>query len=143
METAEITITSPTSSDEWVRYEYHMVTWTSLGSIDRVTIQLFKGTTWIDDITYTYTDNDGSYEVYCSSSYGTGTNFVIKITDYDDVNVFRYSQYFSIITGGNGGNGGPGGDGIGIPSYQLFIILGIIGVASGFLYKKIRIKTSS
>ena len=130
METAEFTITSPTSSSEWERYDYHMVTWTSLGSIDRVTIQLFKGTALVDDITFMYTENDGSYEVYCSSSYDTGSDYRIKITDYDDVNVYGYSAFFSIITGGIGSNG--------IPSYHLLIILGILGVVSGFLYKKIR-----
>lgn len=132
METAEITITSPTSSDEWEHYDFYIVTWTYLGSIDRVTIQLFEGTNLIDDITIMYTDNDGSYEVYCSSSYGTGSNYRIKITDYDDANVYGYSDYFTIITGGGLGGG--------IPSYHLFIILGIIGVVSGFLYKKSKIK---
>ena len=132
METVEINVISPTSSDEWERYDYHMVTWTSLGPIDRVTIQLFKGTDLIDDITFLYTDNDGSYEAYCSSSYEVGSDYRIKITDYDDANVYDYSDYFSIITGGIGGNG--------IPSYNLLIILGIIGVVSGFLYKKIRNK---
>ncbi len=123
METAEITVTSPTSSSEWEQNNNYLINWTSLGSIDKVTIQLFKGSNLIADIALTYTDNDGSYEVYCSSSYGSGSDYRIKITDYDDANVYGYSEYFSIIS-------------IGIPSYHIFIILGIIGVASGFLYKK-------
>ncbi len=132
METVEITVTNPTSSGEWERYDYNTVTWTSLGSIDRVTIQLFKATDLIDDITFLYTDNDGSFEAYCSSSYEVGSDYRIKITDYDDANVYVYSDYFSIITGGISGNG--------IPSYHLLIVLGIIGVVSGFLYIKIRNK---
>ena len=132
METVEINIVSPTSSDEWERYDYHMVTWTSLGSVDRVTIQLFKGADFVDDLTFMYTDNDGSFEAYCSSSYEEGSDYRIKITDYDDVNVYDYSDYFSITTGGIGSNG--------IPSYNLYIIFGIAGVVIGFLYKRVRTK---
>jgi hypothetical protein len=97
-ETVEITVTSPTSSDNWQDYNSYSITWTSIGPISHVIIQLYKGTTFVEDITYLYTENDGDYSfyVYSSENYD-GTDYRIKITDYDDANVYDYSDYFSMI----------------------------------------------
>ena len=63
-------------------------------------IQLYKGTTFIEDITYSYSTNDGEYDFYVSSSENyKGTDYRIKITDYDDSSVYGYSDYFSINVG--------------------------------------------
>ena len=97
LETTEITVTSPTSSSDWQELNTYTIMWTSLGTITDVVIQLYKGDTFVEDITYTYTDNDGSYDFYVSSSDNyDGTDYQIKIIDYDDSNVFVYSDYFSI-----------------------------------------------
>ena len=88
-ETAEITVTSPTSSDNWREYNSYSITWTSLGPISQVIIQLYKGDTFVEDITFLYTANDGDYSfyVYSSENYD-GTDYRIKITDYDVMQMY-------------------------------------------------------
>lgn len=126
-ETAEITVTSPTSSDNWHDYNSYSITWTSLGPISQVIIQLYKGATFVEGITYLYTDNDGDYSfyVYSSENYD-GTDYRIKITDYDDANVYDYSDYFSIHEGTFPI----------IPSFSTFLIITIIGIFTVILTKK-------
>ncbi len=99
-ENAEITITNPTASSIWLENNMYTIQWTSKGIIEDVKIQLFKGTTLIEDITFTYTDNDGEYifQVSYMKNYN-GTDYRIKITDYDDPNVYDYSDNFSINVG--------------------------------------------
>lgn len=99
-ENAEITVTNPTSSSIWLDNNMYAIQWTSKGIIEDVKIELYKGITFIEDITSTYTDNDGEYDFYVSLlRYYKGTDYRIKITDYDDSNVFDYSDYFSINSG--------------------------------------------
>lgn len=99
-ETAEITVTSPKSSDIWQDFNSYNIRWTSQGIIENVLIQLYKGTRLIENITYTYTANDGEYEFYFfSSDDDRGTDYRIKITDYDDSSVYDYSDYFTINIG--------------------------------------------
>ena len=130
-ETVDITVTSPTSSDNWQDYNTYSITWTSVGPISQVIIQLYKGATFVEDITFLYTDNDGDYSfyVYSSENYDS-TDYRIKITDYDDANVYDYSDYFTIHT-----------DVLPvipiIPSYNTFLIIAIIGTSTIILTKKI------
>ncbi|MEE9378371.1 MAG: DNRLRE domain-containing protein [Candidatus Lokiarchaeia archaeon] len=134
-ETAEITVTSPTSSDEWDDFTYYTIRWTSQGSIEDVIIQLYKGTTFIEDITYTYTDNDGEHEFYVSSSENyEGEDYRIKIMDYDDSRVYDYSDYFAI-------NKEPELPIIGdrrISGYNLIITISGIALISLILIKKLK-----
>ena len=129
METAEITITNPTSSSNWEDYYTYTIEWTSLGSIEDVKIELYKGSSVVEEVTWVlgYTENDGAYGFYVSSAENhEGTDYRIKITDYDDSSVYGYSDYFSINTG----NGDGIGDGLpfDIPSYNVLIIIGIISI---------------
>ncbi len=137
-ETAEIAITNPTSSSDWQEGSTHTITWTSLGSITRVKIELFKASNQIEEITFMYTDNDGSYEFYVSglSDYQEGSDYRIKITDYDDSNVYDFSDYFTISEFGGSSN-------LGIPSYNLLILLGTAGIALVSLTIKIRKNSKS
>ena len=133
-ETVDITVTSPASSDNWQDYNTYSITWTSVGPISQVIIQLYKGATFVEDITFLYTDNDGDYSFYVSSSKNyNGTDYRIKITDYDDANLYDYSDYFTIHT-----------DVLPvipiipiIPSYSTFLIIAIIGTFIVILTKKI------
>ena len=97
-ETTEITITSPKSSDILKDFSSYTIRWTSQGLIENVIIQLYKGSIFIEDITYMYTANDGEYDFY-TLSLERGTNYRIKITDYNDWMVYDYSDYFSINIG--------------------------------------------
>ena len=97
-ETAEITVTSPATSTTWQEGGTYTITWSSVGSINDVTIELYKGSTQIEEITFISTENDGSYSFYVSSlgDYEEGDDYRIKITDYDDENVYDFSDYFSL-----------------------------------------------
>ncbi len=98
-ENVEITVTNPTSSSNWVEWNTYAIQWTSTGDIDNVKIELYKGATFVEEITSAlgYTINDGEYNFYVSTAENyDGTNYRIKITDYDDPNVYGYSGYFSM-----------------------------------------------
>jgi len=95
----EITVTNPTSSTNWAEISISTIQWTSTGDIEDVKIELYKGATFIEEITdlFGYTANDGLYDFYVSSAENyDGTDYRIKITDYDDPTVYGYSDYFSI-----------------------------------------------
>lgn len=140
-ETAEITVTSPTSSDEWEDLNYYTIRWTSQGSIENVIIELYKGSTFIEDIHYTYTDNDGEYEFYVSSLENyEGTDYRIKITDYDDSRVYDYSDYFSINEEPELPTDGDGDGRIAISGYNLIIAISGITLISLILIKKLNQK---
>jgi len=100
-EIAEITVTTPTSSSKWFEYNTYSIHWTSLGSINDVEIKLYRGSTFIEDISWIgYTSNDGTYDFYVSSAENyKGSTYRVKIIDHDDPNVFDYSDYFSINVG--------------------------------------------
>ena len=101
-ENVDITVTSPTSTTDWFELYTYSIQWTSIGLIDNVEIELYKGNTFVEDITWLlgYTGNDGSYDFYVSTADNyKGTNYRIKITDHDDPTVFDYSDYFSINIG--------------------------------------------
>ncbi len=97
-ETAEFTVTSPTSSTNWEEINIYTITWTSVGTITDVIIELYKGDIYVEDITFILpTENDGSDDFYVSSSENyEGTDYRVKIIDNDDSNVYAYSEYFSI-----------------------------------------------
>ncbi len=101
-EIAEIAIKSPKENDKWEDFNDYSIRWSSKGSIEKVKIQLFKGNSLVEDITYSYTDNNGEYDFYVWSSKDYyGTDYRIKIADHDDSRVYDYSDYFSINVGGN------------------------------------------
>ncbi len=92
-----ITITSPSSSSKWEGLDTYTIRWTtSTNTISNVKIELYKGSTYIEEIS-SDTTNDGSYDYYeyFSDDY-KGTNYRIKISDYDDPQVYDFSDYFSI-----------------------------------------------
>jgi len=137
-ENAQITVTNPISSSLWEDSNYYTIRWTSQGLIINVIIQLWDGTTFIEVITDTYTENDGEYEFYVSSSENyTGNFYMIKIIDYGDSFVFDYSYYFSINeqqTTDDAGNGD-----ITVSGYNLVIILGItLGISLILIKNRIK-----
>jgi hypothetical protein len=97
-ETAEITVSSPVSSDVLGDDDTFTIKWNILGTIAYVIIQLFKGTVLVENITGgSFTENDGEYKWYVDSSKNyTGSDYRIKITDKDDEDVYDYSNYFVI-----------------------------------------------
>lgn len=141
-ETAEITITNPTSSSNWQDYNTYTITWSSVGAISNVKIELFNASSLIEDLTITYTPNDGNFEFYVSSyeNYQPGSDYRIKISDYDDSNVYAFSDYFSINTEStNNGSDLP----VSIPNYNIFLIIGISGLIAVILIKNVTKKTKN
>ncbi len=129
-ETAEISVISPSASDNWRGLNEYIIQWSSQGSISEVYIDLYKGANHIEDITIFSTENDGSYNWYLSD-YDSGDDYRIKITDADDNNVYGYSDYFSITEFGSA-----------IPGYNIFVIGALlfllVGILSIYFYRKIQ-----
>ena len=134
-ETVEITVTNPTSSDNWQEFNIYTITWSSVGSISNVKIELFKASSLIEDLTILYTANDGSYDFYVASYADyLGSDYRIKISDYDDTNVYDFSDYFSLNTDNtNNGSNLPSS----IPNYNVFLIMGISGLIAIVLIKNV------
>jgi len=143
-EIAEITVTSPISTDKWEEFNTYTIKWSSSGSINKVKIELFKGTTFVEDICILgYTDNDGEYDFYVSSSEDYyGVDYRIKITDYDDANVYGYSSSFWINVNGDGNGDGNGNGGVTttIDGYNVLILIGILFGMGIIFIKKRKIK---
>ncbi|GAH47968.1 unnamed protein product, partial [marine sediment metagenome] len=72
------------------------INWDYTGDIDYVTIELYRGTTFVETIAV-WASNTGSYEwkIYYSDGYD-GSNYRIKISDYYDSSVYDFSNYFTI-----------------------------------------------
>ena len=137
METAEITVTNPTSTSDWQDFYTYTIQWTSVGFIEDVKIELYKGATFVEEISWLlgYTDNDGEYDFYVSTLEDyEGADYRIKITDNDDATVFDFSDYFSLNVVSDEGDTFP----FAIPSYNVSIILAIISIVGIIFIKKIR-----
>ncbi len=100
LEEAEINVIAPISSDVPNMGGQLSINWTSIGSIENVEIELYKGLNSEDMITY-LTENDGFYIWELPDrGYNEGNDYRIKITDGYDDNVFGFSEYFSITEHG-------------------------------------------
>jgi len=71
------------------------IDWGYTGSIDYVTIELYKGTTLVKTIA-SWISNTGSYEWEIYYSDGYDGSYRIKVSDYYDSSVYDFSSYFKI-----------------------------------------------
>ncbi len=94
-EQPSITVTRPRSGDVWYIGQSYSIRWTSTGSISRVRIELYRGSTLVRTITSS-TSNDGSYTWRVSSDLSPGSNYKIRISDRDDPGIYGESGYFTI-----------------------------------------------
>jgi len=120
-----------TISDPVDIYDYGYIYWTYTGDIDYVKIDLYRDGYFLETID-SFTDNDGfySWEIndYINSSY-----YQIKISDYYYSSIYDYSDYFTIeceIDVPDPVSDPVPDDPIGIPSFNLLIVIGIIGSIS-------------
>ncbi len=97
-EIIEINITSPSSSDVVVIDERYTIEWSSIGQIDKVGISLYKGNEFIDNIT-TSSFNVGLYtwRIQSSDGYEVGNDYKIYIWDVNDLDVYDFSDEFTIV----------------------------------------------
>ncbi len=126
METADISVTNPTSIDNWkVSYTY-TIQWNSTGSIDGVKLELYNSSTFVEEIVE-YVINSGEYSFTVNPSKNYDTEYRIKIIDYTDSRVYGYSDYFSISIAK---------DEFIIPSYNFHIFIVIISFLTIILTKR-------
>lgn len=123
-----ITITNPISTDTF-EDGYNDISWASTGDIDYVQIELYKNGVFLETIA-SKTSNDGSHSWYVSvNDYTDGSNYQIRISNYYDVSINDYSDYFTIECETDDPYI-PDDPIVNIPSFDLLIVIGIIGSVS-------------
>jgi hypothetical protein len=95
IEAKSITVTKPTSSTYWAKGYSGAVNWTWTGNISYVKIDLYKGTTLKQTITY-YASNNGSYTWTVDSALENGTDYKVRVSDYNNAAVYGESVQFEI-----------------------------------------------
>jgi hypothetical protein len=134
IEDATFTVIKPDSLSEWSDSDTFSITWLSQGQIEHVRIELFEGSTPITNIS-SYQPNDGIYNWTIPSYLNlSGTNYLIKISDYYDPAVYGFSEPFSI-------NIETINLQILIPGYPMFLLFGFIifsGLSISFTLKRKR-----
>ena len=124
IEDANFTVINPDSLSEWIDSETFSITWLSQGQIEKVRIELFEGSTPIINIT-SYETNDGIYNWTIPSYLNlSGTNYLIKISDYYDPAVYGFSDPFSINI--NIPNSL-------VPGYPIFLLFGLIFISGLYI----------
>ncbi|MFX1312440.1 MAG: Ser-Thr-rich GPI-anchored membrane family protein, partial [Promethearchaeota archaeon] len=124
-----LTVTNPSTATAWEMGSSHAITWTSTGSITTVKIELYKAGVFVLEIIAS-TANDGSYTWAIPTDLEDGIDYQIKISDVSNPATYDESPNFAITSIDIPEDG----DGI-IPSYNLYIIIGIISVVSVILVK--------
>jgi hypothetical protein len=95
VEKKSLTISEPTSSTKWSQGGSGNISWTWKGAISYVKIDLYKGGTW-KQLIVSSTENDGSYTWTVSSTLENGTDYKVRISDFNDATVYRDSVEFTI-----------------------------------------------
>jgi len=93
----KITVTRPNDSDNCSCLGSYKIRWNASDSIINMKIELYNGSEYIKDLNE-ITKNDGVYTWTISNDhyYTNGTQYRIKISDYNDRDVYDYSDYFGI-----------------------------------------------
>jgi hypothetical protein len=98
-EDASITVTSPARGEVRGLRRSNTVTWTTVGTVPSVAIDLYKGDTFIEGCGGSFV-NDGSAEIYpgslVTSNVTEGDDYRVKISDASDPAIYDWSDYFSL-----------------------------------------------
>lgn len=107
-----ITVTRPDDSDNCSCFGSYKIRWNASDSITKVRIELYNGSEYVKDINE-MTKNDGIYTWIISKDcyYTSGKQYRIRISDYNNRNVYDYSDYFEISIDYNGDGVNNGDDG--------------------------------
>lgn len=103
-ENAEINVLIPGSSSVWSSdagssYTDVSIQWSSIGTIDKVNIELFKGGNHLIGLALE-TDNDGEHNFNINTEiFNTGDDYQVKVYDSNDPNVYGFSENFTIRQG--------------------------------------------
>jgi hypothetical protein len=121
-----LTVTTPDSLTAWEMGTSQDITWTSIGSIADVKIELYKDGVFEMEIIAS-TTNDGTYNWDIPTDLEDGIDYQIKISDVSNSATYDESSNFAITSVDIPGV---------IPSYNLYIVIGIMCVVSVILLKK-------
>ena len=95
IEYKSITIISPINTDTFLS-GYNYIAWISTGNIDYVKIDLYRNGVYLETLSL-QTINNGGYSWYIyDDEYIDGSNYQIRILDYNDNSIYDYSEYFTI-----------------------------------------------
>ncbi|MFW9877903.1 MAG: GPI anchored serine-threonine rich family protein, partial [Candidatus Thorarchaeota archaeon] len=92
-----ITITTPDSTSSWETGTSQSITWTLIGSISDVKIELYLDGVSVMEIV-AITPNDGSYDWTIPITIADSTLYQIKISDVANPTTEDFSDYFEIFT---------------------------------------------
>lgn len=92
-----ISVSSPTSSDVLEMGSSWWIYWSSEGGVSNVDIELWKGGSYVQDITSS-TSDDGSHLWFLPAVLTPGSDYTIKVIDSSDAGVYDYSDQFTIIS---------------------------------------------
>jgi len=96
IEQKSITVTEPTSSTIWTKGFSANITWSYIGAINDVRIDLYKGTTLKETIVSS-TENDGSYTLTEVDPYlEDGLDYRVRISCVGDLRIYGESDEFTI-----------------------------------------------
>ncbi|MHA1509082.1 MAG: Ser-Thr-rich GPI-anchored membrane family protein, partial [Promethearchaeota archaeon] len=121
-----LTVTNPDSLTAWEKGTSQDITWTSIGSIADVKIELYKGGVFEMEIIAS-TANDGTYNWDIPTDLEDGIDYQIRISDVLNPATYDESPNFAMTSADIPDE---------IPSYNLYIVIGIMCVVSGILFKK-------
>ncbi|MFX1312552.1 MAG: DUF4350 domain-containing protein, partial [Promethearchaeota archaeon] len=123
-----ITVTHPGGLIAWEMGTSQNITWSSTGSISDVKIELYKDGVFVLEIVAS-TTNDGSYTWDIPTDLEDGIDYQIKISDVVNPDTYDESSNFALTSEDIPGDGE-------IPSYNLYILIGLICAVSVILIKK-------
>jgi len=121
-----LTVTTPDSLTAWEMGTSQDITWTSIGSIADVKIELYKDGVFEMEIVAS-TANDGSYNWGIPTDLEDGIDYQIRISDVLNPATYDESPNFAITSADIPFE---------IPSYNLYIVIAIMCVVSVILFKK-------
>jgi len=91
-----ITVTEPISSTIWTQGYSADITWTSIGVINNVKIELYKGIT-LEETIISSTANDGSYTwTEVNPSLTGGSDYIVRISSASESVIYDESDEFTI-----------------------------------------------
>ncbi|MBU0766102.1 MAG: PKD domain-containing protein [Bacteroidetes bacterium] len=93
-----VSVTSPSSTSVWHTGSSYTIEWTDDLSSDYVDIEIYQGGDQIGTIDYTIdnTDHDGSYNWTVPTYYDSGTDYKIRVVDYNNDSYYGESSNFTI-----------------------------------------------
>jgi hypothetical protein len=124
-----IRITNPTSSSSWEIGIWYNIEWRTTGNITAVNIEWYKGNTFKDDLTNYANDGNQDYLLwYIGDDFEPGTDWRIKVSNYDNTSQYDWSEYFEIRSPATPP----------IPGYNNLVIISLLITFTAVVFKRIK-----